>query len=73
MTAVELRRVEAEVLSLREEINSEVLRLRDLMIFIGSKSCTEEQLKAFTKSYAKISVNIDNLDNQIFKLNQKVS
>lgn len=72
MTPADKRRIEAEVENLRNEIDSEILRLRDLMIFIGSKSITDEQLKTFTKTYAGVSGNIDALDNKIFKLNQKV-
>lgn len=61
-----------KIKELQDEIDELVLRLRDLTIFIYSPSCNDEQLKAFTKTYGRLSGEIDTLDNQIFKLKQKV-
>lgn len=72
MADAKTKKVEGEIASLQDEIDERVLRLRDLGIFIYAKSVDDENLKAFTKTYAKISNEIDILEHQIFKTKQKV-
>lgn len=64
------RRNEAEKLDLQDEIDERVLRLRDLTIFIYSPACSDEQLKAFTKTYGRISDEIDGLQYKLSKLSK---
>lgn len=63
--------MEEQINELQDQIDELVLRLRDLTIFIYSPACNDEQLQAFTKTYAKLSNEIDVLDHKIFKLKQK--
>lgn len=71
MADAKTRRKEAELSALQDEIDERVLRLRDLTIFIYAKVISNEDLQKFTKAYAKISNEIDALENQIFTLKQK--
>ncbi|MGL4352784.1 MAG: hypothetical protein ACRCTP_02365 [Aeromonas popoffii] len=71
MADAKKRRNEAELAALQDEIDERVLRLRDLTIFIYAKVISNEDLQKFTKAYAKISNEIDVLENQIFTLKQK--